>query len=174
MSQATKEFDAIQTIHGALEPLDDEARTRVLTYIESLLGIGAARGTPRATPTRNTSDGVGRSGPERAMRSDLPYSSFAELYAAANPKSNGEKALLAGYWIQAINGAEGFSGAAANKELTDLGYKIVNITDAIAKMKNRTPSLILQTKKSGSSRQSRKTYRVSHEGIKRVEEMIGG
>ena len=174
MSQATKEFEAIQTIHGVLEPLDDEARARVLTYIESLLGIGAGRGTPRATPTRRASDGIGRNDPEQAKKGDLAYSSFAELYAAANPKSNGEKALLAGYWIQAINGAEGFSGAAANKELTDLGYRIANITDAIDKMKNRTPSLILQTKKSGSARQSRKTYKVSHEGIKRVEEMTGG
>ena len=34
--------------------------------------------------------------------------------------------------------------------------------------------LILQVKKSGSSKQARKTYRVSDEGIKRVKEMIGG
>ena len=49
-----------------------------------------------------------------------------------------------------------------------------SITDAIDAMKNQKPMLILQLKKSGNSRQARKLYKVSYEGMKRVEGMIGG
>ena len=34
--------------------------------------------------------------------------------------------------------------------------------------------LMLQIKKSGNSRQARKMYKVSHEGVKRIEEMMDG
>ena len=55
MSDAGIEFKAIQAVHGALEPLEVEARIRVLAYIASLLGIDtgvvggrAAAGTIRS------------------------------------------------------------------------------------------------------------------------------
>ena len=42
------------------------------------------------------------------------FSSFAELYASAEPKSNAEKALVAGYWLQECQGGGNFTAAAAN------------------------------------------------------------
>lgn len=175
MSDATSEFEAIRTVHGALEPLDDEARTRVLAYIASLLGIDSA-----AVGSRDTSE-RGDDGEEDQGRhvtdsvTQIPeFSSFAELYSRANPNSNGEKALVAGYWLQECEGGDSFTGAAANKELNNMGHKLSNITDAIEQMKSRRPMLILQLRKSGTSRQARKLYKVSQEGVNRVMEMIGG
>ncbi|MBN9096487.1 hypothetical protein [Pandoraea pnomenusa] len=174
--EAAKEFSAIKTVHDALEPLDEEARTRVLTYITSLLGIDA-----KVTSTSAAFVGAEADHEEEAevaddeAAKDAPtFSTFAELYAAASPKSNGERALVVGYWLQVCQEAENFTAASANKELTHLGHKVANITDAIDSMKNQKPMLILQLKKSGNSRQARKLYKVSHEGIKRVEGMIGG
>ena len=108
-----------------------------------------------------------------ATKQQPTFSTFAELYAAVNPKSNGERALVAGYWLQEYRGVESFASAAAQKELTHLGHKIANITDAMNSMKNRKPMLMLQVKKSGVSRQARKLYKVSHEGVKRIQEMVG-
>ena len=171
MSDAAVEFKAIQTVHEALAPLDDEARTRVLTYIASLLHIdGSAVGSQAASAGEEEAHGEAA---DEATKQAPVYGSFAELYAAANPKSNGEKALVAGYWLEVSQGAENFAAAAAQKELTHLGHKIANITDAIDSMKSQKPMLMLQVKKSGSSRQARKLYKVSHEGRKRVEEMVG-
>jgi uncharacterized protein CbrC (UPF0167 family) len=102
------------------------------------------------------------------------FSTFAELFSKASPSSNGEKALVTGYWLQVCGGADSFTAAAANKELMNLGHKVANITDAIDSMKNLKPQLILQLKKSGTSRQARKVYKVSHEGVTRVEAMISG
>lgn len=175
MSTADNEFKAIQDVHKALEPLDHEARNRILNYIISLLEIDV-RGIGKqgeASQIENADNGIGNSA-ESFEGQNTEFTSFAELYAAASPGSNGEKALVAGYWLQVCEGADGFTGSGANRELTNLGHKLSNVTDAINKMKDRKPMLILQVKKSGSSKQARKTYRVSDEGIKRVKEMIGG
>ena len=175
MSDAANEFEAIRTLHGALEPLDDEARTRVLTYIASLLGIDSAVVRSRDTSTEGDGhEGVQGGNARKSVNQTQNFSTFAELYARADPKSNGEKALVAGYWLQECQGEDSFTGAAANKELTNLGHKLPNITDAVETMKNRKPMLILQIKKSGTSRQGRKLYKISQEGVNRITEMIGG
>lgn len=176
--EAAKEFSAIKAVHDALEPLEEEARARVLTYITSLLGIdvkvAGSRGAAGAADTTDVNEEAEEAAADEAAKGAPTFSTFAELYAATSPKSNGEKALVVGYWLQVCQGAENFTAAAANKELTHLGHKVANITDAIDAMKNQKPMLILQLKKSGNSRQARKLYKVSHEGVKRVEGMIGG
>ncbi len=174
MSNPENEFNAIKAVHGALEPLEEEARARVLTYIASLLGIDTKVSGGQATADSALDKQPDEADYDEEALGAPTFSTFAELYAAANPISNGEKALIAGYWLQVCQGAESFTAASANKELTHLGHKIANITDAIDSMKNQKPMLILQLKKSGASKQARKLYKVSHEGIKRVEEMIRG
>lgn len=174
-SPAAKEFDAIKTVHDALEPLELESRTRVLGYIASLLGIETAI----AAPGSKKDDEKPATEEEEAAADDAAkgaktYGTFAELYAAASPKNNGERALVAGYWLQVCAGAQNFTAAAAQKELTHLGHAVSNITESINSVKDQKPSLILQLKKSGNSKQARKLYKVSHEGVKKVEAMIGG
>ncbi|MFT4242571.1 MAG: hypothetical protein QM569_09820 [Acidovorax sp.] len=174
---AAKEFSAIKAVHDALEPLEEEARTRVLTYIASLLGIDAkvASGRAAAATEGDGDEDADAVEPAAEPAKGTPtFSTFAELYAAASPKTNAEKALVVGYWLQVCQSAESFTAASANKELTHLGHKLANITDAIDQMKSQKPMLILQLKKSGSSQQARKLYKVSHEGVKRVEAMIRG
>lgn len=171
---AEKEFAAIKAIHDALTPLDGEARERVLNYIGSLLGVVAAPVSPPKTEAKARVNEAAEVAADAIAKVAPKYGTFAELYASANPSSNGEKALVAGYWLQ-ICGEEGtFTAAAANKQLMHLGHKVANITDAIDTMKDVKPQLILQLKKSGTSRQARKLYKLSHEGVTKVESMIGG
>lgn len=175
MSSADNEFKAMQAVHDALAPLDHEARNRILNYIISLLEIDT-RGVGKREDTTQSGNVSydNRNSEESIEGQNTDYTSFAELYAAASPKTNGEKALVAGYWLQICEESDSFTGSGANKELTNLGHKLSNVTDAINSMKKRKPMLILQVKKSGSSKQARKTYKVSDEGVKRVKEMISG
>ena len=175
MSSADNEFKAMQVVHSALEPLDHEARNRILRYITSLLEIDAQviGKQGEVSQIESATDGSGNSA-ENFGGQNSEITSFADLYAEASPGTNGEKALVAGYWLQVCEGADGFTGGGANRELTNLGHKLLNVTDAINSMKNRKPMLLLQVKKSGSSKQARKTYKVSDEGVKRVREMISG
>jgi len=175
MTAVGNEFEAIKTVHDALEPLEDGARRRILAYISNLFGIDAQPVSSPAEATEGEDNGHTVSEDEATdVRSAKSFSSFADFYAKANAKTNGEKALLAGYWLQVRQGAANFTAAAANKELSHLGHRLPNITDAINRMKGRKPELILQLKKGGTSRQARKLYKVTVEGEKRVEEMVGG
>ncbi len=71
-------------------------------------------------------------------------------------------------------GADSFDSQSANTALKNLGHAIANITMALGALIKQKPALVLQTKKSGKSRQARKTFKLTVAGIKAVEDMING
>ncbi|HEX8365065.1 MAG TPA: hypothetical protein VF603_07260 [Allosphingosinicella sp.] len=170
---ADAEFGAIQTVYTTLRTLDDEARRRVLEYVGSRFGIqlrAPQKGvqTPAADEADESEEPSGKSG------TPASFTSFAELHDAAQPKSQPERALVAGYWLQVCEGADSFDSQSANTALKHLGLGVANITSAIESLKGQKPALALQLKKSGKSRQARKTYKITVAGVKAVEAMING
>ena len=168
---ATKEFEAIKTIHEVLKPLGIEGRERVIKYISSL-GI---------SNVEITSDSID-STPDVKRPHSIPkpmhieketFGSFAELYDAVAPNTHADKALVAGYWLQVCEGGEDFDSQSANNELKHLGHRLSNITAALTRLKGTSPSLVLQLKKSGTSKQARKTYKLTTAGVKALHEMLG-
>ncbi len=171
------EFLAMRAVFGALKGLpDDEARMRVLSYAASRLGL-AMGSSPAKSMQPATTESAGDGEVEVVPTAAAPattFATFAELFDAAHPQSNADKALVAGYWLQVCQGAENFSGLAANTELKHLGEAVANITNAIDGLKNQKPALALQLKKSGKSQQARKSYKITVAGIRAVEAMIHG
>lgn len=168
MSQNTSEFDAFKAVHDALHPFDPQARARILKSVATLLEIGVP-----VKDTGGEAEGASDNHGDENGDTAPTYSAFAELHAAASPSSDAEHALVAGYWLQVSQGNESFTGQGANKELAHLGHKSSNIARALQTLIDAKPQLVLQLKKSGSSKQSRKTYKLSLAGVKRVEEMVG-
>jgi hypothetical protein len=172
--EADAEFAAMQSVYSALLGLNEDARERVLDYVSSRLDI-----VPKAkavhSPQRAASDlGDDDQSEEADAEASGSFGSFAELYDASQPKSQPEKALAGGYWLQVCQGGESFDGFSVNKELKNLGEGVANITSALDALKTQKPALCLQLKKAGKSRQARKTYKLTVAGIKAVEAMIGG
>jgi hypothetical protein len=168
-SKIDGEFDAMRAIYAALEPLDDEARTRVVTYIVARLDIAMEK-----EAGEEASEAPGDPEPALTREQNLApkFATFAELFAAAQPERNSDKALVAGYWTQVCQGQDDFDGQSANRELKDIGEQIANITVAINHLREQRPALVIQLRKSGKSQQARKTYKVTVAGIKAVEAMI--
>lgn len=155
------EIKAIGEITKALTELSDEQRHNVLLYVNARYGGQSA---PRARVT--TTDAA-----------DLPppgnqYSSIGDFFDAVNPQTEAERVLAVAYWIQTVEGEEAFESYPVNKHLKHLGHPVSNITRALDSMIDQTPRLILQTSKSGSAKQARKRYKVTREGIKRVQAML--
>lgn len=169
------EFEAIQTVYNALEPLSVEGRSRVMNYIASLLGIVD---TTKASPMGSKGDDEEveeTTKQEDGLNSLNRFSTFAELYEIAGPVTNTDSALVAAYWVQNGEGnKENFGSQAVNKELKELGIGVKNITAAFTQLKTSKPALILQVRKGGKSQQARKTYKITDAGMKRVQEMIRG
>jgi len=162
---AEDEIKAMGIVSAALEGLEGAARVRVLQWAFGHYGVVTEKGVaiPSGSPaTERTGTKSGR------------YESFADLFHAANPGTEKDKALVAAYWMQVCEVAASFQAQSLNDLLKNLGHGIGNITEALNQLKDERPSLILQLKKSGSSRQARKTYKLTLEGSKRVEFMTQG
>jgi hypothetical protein len=175
-SPAQKEFDAMKIVYEALEPLEDDARERVVKHVAGMLEISVVMKPGKPDPVVSEADqDSGDAATVAAAATSVPaFKNFAELFAAADPETTAHKALVAGYWIQVSEGNPSFEGQRANKELAHLGHKLANITNAVDTLKAQKPALVIQTKKSGTSQQARKTYMVTHAGIEAVKAMLNG
>ena len=98
--------DAVQSIYAALEPLDDEARQRVVSSALSLLGMGIpqlAGGTPGAASTHRE--------PSAASRVPARAQSPVELIQEKSPATNAQRIALFAYHREKSEGATRFSRA---------------------------------------------------------------
>ena len=155
------EFSALKIIGEQLEELDDDARGRVLRW---------ALDKFKVTPPGNAE---GRSAPSAISREHLEAADLPAYFNAAQPQTGPEKALLVGAWFQHIQGLTDFESGPVNRELKNLGHQSTNITRDFDELMRRRPKLVVQTRKSGSSKQARKLYRVTIEGLAEVAKMRG-
>ena len=165
------EFAAIQTLYMTLEPLDTDARSRIVNYVVDRLEI-VLQSMPESESIHSICDTSSEKLSTNKEAVIKTFGTFAELFDAAQPKTNSDKALIVGYWIQVCQSADNFTGQMANSELKNLGYGLSNVTDSISSLSKRKPTLIIQIKKSGTSKQARKVYKVTDAGIKAVGSMI--
>lgn len=154
------ELDAMQKLATALSDLDPEARQRVLDWVAAKFGlsVGNARKSTESSVRAN----------EASDPTD--FVDFADLFYAAGPQSHAERSLVAAYRLASAGDA--FPSQAINSLLKDLGFQIPNITDALSQNMREKPALVVQIKKSGSTRQARKLYKITDAGIRRVKTMI--
>jgi hypothetical protein len=96
---------------------------------------------------------------------------LADFFAGISPKTQEDRALVVGYWMQFQQGETELDAQRINGELKNLGHPVANITSALEGLKARKPQLVMQTKKSGSAKQARKKYKLTLAGKKAVEEM---
>jgi hypothetical protein len=166
------ELAAMKDIFERLSVLEADARTRVINYVLARLDIATNSASARRRPAADEGNDENDNELERKQANAPTFSTFAELYNAAQPETHAHMALVAGYWLQVCQGAEDFNGFSANAELKHQGHRVDNITAAINALRAQKPALIIQLRKAGKSRQARKTYKVTPGGIQAVEEMI--
>ena len=164
-----KQVAAIQAVVEALGELEEEDLRVVLGFINLRYGTTAP---PHGTPARHTTPVPSGTGNSESAEPHGQFRSFPDLYHAAQPQTDAEKALVGGYWLQVNYGRDSFDSMSVNQNLKDMGYPVGNITRAFDWLKSQKPQLVQQMKKGGSTKQARKLYKITHAGIKRVEEMI--
>lgn len=170
------EIGAMSAVATALTGLNEEAQGRVLRWAAERYGVTlpsggrAPAGAGQAAADVDDDDVTD----EEIVEEAPVYEHFAELFAKAQPKTEPDKALVAAYWIQAIQGQSTWQSAVLQKELKNLGHAIGNITDALSSNMKRKPQRIIQLQKAGNAKQARKTYKVTHEGLVYVQGMLSG
>ena len=99
---------------------------------------------------------------------------MADLFSMADLRNDPERALFGAYWLQEIGGQPDFDSASLNRELKHLGHAASNITSALTSLMTKRPQLVVQTRKSGASRQARKKYKLTSAGVQKVKAMLRG
>lgn len=154
------EIKAIAAIAEILGGLEAGAAERVLKWAKERFGVSDV---VRQIPGRP----AGETAASLSTQSDL-----AGLFEAAEPATEPEKVLVAGFWRQQLLGESDLDAQLINSELRHLGHGISNITRAFDQLINQRPQLAIQTRKSGSAKQARKKYRITAEGMRAVQRMI--
>jgi hypothetical protein len=166
MESEFAEIDAMKSILLALEPLDETSRTRVLRWAGDKFGVSPSAIKPRTL----MQDG------DRETQFSQPatnqFESAAELLASSGAETDTEKALVIGYWFQVVLNQSDIESQAINTELKHIGYGVGNITRALDSLVSTRPQLVIQLRKAGSSKQARKKFKLTAEGIRRVNEML--
>lgn len=163
------EITAMKTIAEALSVLDPEATARVLRWAGDRFKGAVGQQVKVQGGRDGETEGTGSAGNGETLR----FSDLAELWAAASPNTEADRALVAGYWCQFGAGQDDFGGFEVNSALKNLGHGVSNITTAFDRLKAQKPALVMQVKKSGSSKQARKRYKLTAAGKTAVEQLIG-
>lgn len=169
------EIEAMSAVATALADLDQEAQGRVLRWAAERYGVTLPSGDRRGGAGGDESDDAGEEVTAEEIAAEAPaFEHFAELFTKAQPKTESEKALVAAYWLQAIQGQGKWQAAELQKELKGLGHAVSNVTDALTSNIRKKPQRVIQLQKVGNTRQARKTYKVTHEGLVYVQGMLRG
>ncbi|HEX8362938.1 MAG TPA: hypothetical protein VF613_22635 [Longimicrobium sp.] len=129
-------------------------------------GAGDAAEEPvRRRPGRPKGSGTG---PRRAVQA------VGTLVEQWRPETMAERALLGAYVLSRGRPDRTVTSQAINAELKRNGLPVPNITRAIESNLRSRPPLMTQKKKMGTTRQARKQYAITQEGVDHVLSRLGG
>jgi hypothetical protein len=163
------EIAAMQKIVEVFKGLDHPAQKRILRWANDMFGATSSG----ADGTAHEEDQVAEEGIGNAEMTEgkASFPDLPSLFTKSSPKSGSDKVLVAGYWFQVCEGKQDLGSQELNTALKHLGHGVSNVTACMSTLMTKKPQLVMQTKKSGKTQQARKRYRLTQEGIKKVEEM---
>jgi hypothetical protein len=163
-TDSDSELSVMVEVQRLLTGLDPEAARRVARWVADKHGVVVGERLPGKAAGESRGDNGNAGGLE-----DL-----ASLYEKANPSSTRERVMTVAYWFQVAQGQLDVDSQSVNTELKQLGHGLKNVTKAFTELIQERPQLAIQVRKAGSTRQARKRYRLTAEGIKRVRALLEG
>ncbi len=160
------ELEAITTISSVLISLEKDVATRVLRWACDRFGMSSSNIVSSGMSIHD----------ELASDGETPtldnFDEVMELFDLTDPKTESDKAMVLAYWLQVCQGQADFKAYEINSQLKNMGHMVSNITVAMSSLIERKPRLAIQTAKTGKSKQARKKYKLTTEGVKKVQAMI--
>ncbi len=168
MADITETKRILEEINTALSTFDPimKEQARDILFREAFGAQG-----PKKRVSVPSAPGEPSSNNEVAETRQAELNSLIEKWT---PTTQADWALLGAYYFQRILGHQNVTGFSVNKELKHHGYGVSNVTDCFSANIEAEPARILQTKKTGKSKQAKKVYVVTTAGIKYVEEKLRG
>ena len=161
-----KEIQIMSMIAKSLDEDDDSIRVRVLDWLCNRYKHAGVQPVGASFEPTGSNESVPRKEPD--MQEEFP--DLAAFFSTMEPKANSEKALVAAYWIQHIEGNSEFGTQLVNDSLKNLGEGVQNISDAFSTL--LTKKNVMQIKKTGKGPKSRKIYKLAAQGQKEIATIL--
>lgn len=155
-------LERLKIISGEVGKLDPMLRERAIALLLEKEFATSRQPSFVVTPTDR---------PSPPVVSEIEFASLVERWT---PATGNQWALLAAYFLTKCRGQDIVTGQEVNSVLKHHGVGRGNITKSIARLIKAEPSLMLQVRKDGTSRQARKSYKVTTSGFTYVEERLSG
>lgn len=107
-----------------------------------------------------------------ASRSLDAYDTLEQLFQVVQPRRVGGRILLAAAYLQEKKNLNELTSLDINRALKNIGKGVPNITLAINRMVDKIPQLLTVTRKDGDTKQGRRNFKVTEEGIKQARNFI--
>lgn len=165
------ETSAITQIAEALSHLDTAAIRRVLDYFNSRYRVSSSHRDARSTRSETIDSDDGDNSPRMNSAPLQPKlrQNFVTFYLANRPSTRDGRVLLAAYYLSSIAGREEFDSYTLNQLLKEVNSESNNITRDLSKLQDDE---LVEQDKLGESQQARKVYRLTKDGVERVEGQI--
>jgi hypothetical protein len=170
-------LDEINATISSYDPVLKERARDIL--LERAFGTrGGTRAPDRAQAGGDEGEGGGTGTDEAPRRRGRPKGSTNARRASGGigsmierwkPETMAERALLGAYVLARGRPERTVTSQAINAELKRNGLPVPNITRAIESNLRARPPLMVQKKKMGTTRQARKQYALTQEGVDLVE-----
>ena len=171
-------LDEINAAISSYDPVLKEHARDILLQ-RAFQGGGRSSASAAATPAEGstaTEEPVKRrpgrpkgsgTGPRR------PVAQVGTLVEQWRPETMAERALMGAYVLSKGRPDRTVTSQAINAELKRNGLPVPNITRAIESNLRSRPPLMTQKKKMGTTRQARKQYAITQEGVEHVQARLG-
>lgn len=195
------ELEALYSCYNLLSKLESQEQLRIIRWLISKLDLQInTKQTAQTNPPLALLNESGTTYPQSSVGDAFPniettptptidkteasiaqtnksinlnsFKTLEQVFAQATPKTDSEKVLLAAAFLQTKQRWKEFGAFVVQKELKRIGKKSANITTSIKMLSTKKPALIVELQKTGDSKQSRKTYKVTPEGLEAALRLI--
>jgi hypothetical protein len=169
-----QEIVALNTAYTALKDLAPDAIQRNINWLATRLGVSAIAKAPTGGRSPTPTETVATNNPDGQTASGEfeKFATSADFLSQINEPTDKERVLAIAAYIQKKEPDKELTGFSINKELKHIGHGVANITSAIQTWVDQRPQLMIQIRKTGTTKQAKKVYKVTEEGMKSVRKRL--
>ncbi len=167
------EISAMNQVLEVFNDLEHGQRKRIVDWITARFQLIEERQTDEIKLQDTIPTTVQQVDAEPIDKQDLKqYKSMADLLEVSTANKVVDRILVAAAYIQGKKNVEELTSFEINSQLKKAGHGIPNISIGINRLLEKVPQLMAVTKRDGNTKQSRRKFKVTEDGLKKAKSFL--
>ena len=169
------EIDALSQVYDSLIGLNHAQIRRIIAWCSSRFGLLEEKPTVEATEPEMEAPVEPAEASEKPVEIEpeqieptgfMKFNTVKDLFFASDVRNVTSKILLVAAFLHEKDNSKEFSSYEINTRLKQVGDGVQNITNSINKLLDKEPPLLMQTEKMGDTKQAKRKFRITEEGLR--------